>query len=73
MVISTQGLDSGGKKSWLDRRLSNSITYHKSSWGNVFKREQEVVPKRRDEEFFLAVMSQWKNPKSILLLRLPAK
>lgn len=73
MVISTRGLDSGGEKSWVDRRLSNFITYHKWSWGKVFNREQEVVPKRRAKEFFLAVMSQWKNPTGILLQKLLAK
>lgn len=41
--------------------------------GKVFNREQEVVPKRWDKEFFLAVMSQWKNPKRILLQKLLAK
>lgn len=32
-----------------------------------------MVPERQDEEFFLAVRSQWKNPERILLQRLPAK
>lgn len=32
----------GRDGSWDDRRLSNSITYHKRIWGNVFKREQET-------------------------------
>lgn len=39
----------------------------------MLKWEQEVVPERQGGEFFLAVTSQWKNPKRILPQRLPAK